>query len=240
MTIHEDLAGLRLHYLADNLDQFVAQAESAGLKPRAIIERAIELEQFDRSQRSIARRLKEARLGRFNMMSDFDRSLIESLFTCEYIKGMQNIILAGPQGLGKTMLAKNLAQQAALRNHSVFYTTASAMVIDLGAQDSKGALQRRLKFYESKDLLILDEIGYLAFDHRAADFVFEIVNRKYERGSIVITTNLAFKDWGQIFPGAPCVTAMIDRLTHHAKIIKISGESYRLRESKIRSKKSNG
>ncbi len=106
MTIHEDLTGLRLHYLADNLDQFVAQAESAGLKPRDIIERAIELEQFDRSQRSIARRLKEARLGRFNMMSDFDwnwpkevdRSLIESLFTCEYIKGMQNIIVAGPHG----------------------------------------------------------------------------------------------------------------------------------------------
>jgi len=247
MTIHDDLVDLRLHYLAEHLHQFVAQAESAALKPIDIIIRAVELEQLDRSQRSIQRRLKEAKLGRFNMIQDFDwnwpkevdRSTIESLFSCDYIKGHQNIILAGPQGLGKTMIAKNLAQQAAMRCFSVLYTTASAMVIDLGAQESKASLQRRLRFYESRDLLVLDEIGYLAFDNRAADFVFEIVNRRYEKGSIVITTNLPFKDWGQVFPGAPCVTAMIDRLTHHSKIIKIVGDSYRLRESKTRSKKSD-
>jgi DNA replication protein DnaC len=245
MTIYEDLLDLRLHYLAGNLQQFVAQAESAAMKPIDIITRAVELEQLERSQRSIQRRLKEAKLGRFSMMKDFDwnwpkevdRKVIESLFSCDYVEARQNIILAGPQGLGKTMIAKNLAQQAAMRCFSVLYTTASAMVIDLGAQENKSSLQRRLRYYESRDLLVLDEIGYLAFDNRAADFIFEVVNRRYEKGSIIITTNLAFKDWGQIFPGAPCVTAMIDRLTHHAKIIKITGDSYRLRESKSRKDK---
>jgi len=173
----------------------------------------------------------------WNWPKEADRKVIEGLFSCDFVEARQNIILASPQGLGKTMIAKNLAQQSAMCCFSVLYTTASAMVIDLGAQENKSSLQRRLRYYESRDLLVLDEIGYLAFDNRAADFVFEIVNRRYEKGSVVITTNLAFKDWGQIFPGAPCVTAMIDRLTHHAKIIKINGDSYRLRESKSRKDK---
>ncbi|MDQ3231199.1 MAG: ATP-binding protein, partial [Pseudobdellovibrionaceae bacterium] len=123
MTIYEDLLDLRLNYLAGNLQQFVAQAESAALKPIDIITRAVELEQLDRSQRSIQRRLKEARLGRFNMIQDFDwnwpkevdRKMVEGFFSCDFIEARQNIILAGPQGLGKTMIAKNIAQQAAMR-----------------------------------------------------------------------------------------------------------------------------
>jgi DNA replication protein DnaC len=118
VTIHHELVDLRLHYLAENLHQFVAQAESAALKTIDIIVRAVELEQLERSQRSIQRRLKEAKLGRFNMIQDFDWnwpkevecSTIESLFNCDYIKAHQNIVLADPQGLGKTMIAKNLAQ----------------------------------------------------------------------------------------------------------------------------------
>ena len=141
---------------------------------------------------------------------------------------------AGPQGLGKTMIARNLGHFAVMSGYTCLFTTASVLAIDLGAQESRHALQRRLKHYESRDLLIIDEIGYLSFDCKAADFIFEIVNRCYEKSAICISTNLVFKDWTQVFPGAPCVTAMIDRLTHHAKIIKIAGDSHRLRETKAK------
>ncbi len=94
-------------------------------------------------------------------------------------------------------------------------------------------MNRAIKKYTQPDLLIMDELGYLSYDFSAADLIFEIVNRRYESGSIIMTTNLPFKDWNNIFPGAACLTAMIDRLTHHVKIVKIEGDSYRLKESKL-------
>jgi DNA replication protein DnaC len=245
MTLYDELSELRLHYLAQNLDTFVGQAESAKSSHRELIARMAELELVERSRRSTDRRLKEARLGRFQPMQDYDwnwpkeidRNVIESLFTPEFLESRKNVILAGAQGLGKTMIARNLGYYAVMSGYSCLFTTASALTIDLGAQESRHALQRRLKHYESRDLLIIDEIGYLSFDCRAADFIFEIVNRRYEKSAICISTNLAFKDWTQVFPGAPCVTAMIDRLTHHAKIVKIAGDSHRLRETKAKKEK---
>jgi DNA replication protein DnaC len=195
--------------------------------------------------RGTDRRLKEARLGRFQPMKDYDwnwpkeinRAAVEALFTPEFLESRHNLILAGAQGLGKTMIARNLGHYAVVNGYSCLFTTASALTIDLGAQESRHALQRKLKYYESRDFLIIDEIGYLSFDTRAADFIFEIVNRRYEKAAICISTNLAFKDWAQVFPGAPCVTAMIDRLTHNARIIKIAGDSHRLRDSKANKEK---
>jgi len=242
MTLYDELSELRLHYLAQNLDSFVDQAESAKTSPKDILSRMAELELVERSRRSTDRRLKEAKLGRFQPIQDYDwqwpkeidRSAIEALFTKDFLESRKNVILAGAQGLGKTMIARNLGHYAVMSGYTSLFTTASALAIDLGAQESRHALQRRLKHYESRDLLIIDEIGYLSFDCKAADFIFEIVNRRYEKSAICISTNLAFKDWTQVFPGAPCVTAMIDRLTHHAKIIKIAGDSHRLRETKAK------
>lgn len=242
MTLYDELSELRLHYLSQNLDSFVGQAESANSSPRDLITRMAELELVERSRRSTERRMKEAKLGRFLPLKDYDwnwpkeidRGMIESLFKPEFLESRKNVILAGAQGLGKTMIARNLGFYAVNSGYTCLYTTASALVIDLGAQDSRLALQRKLKYYESKDFLIIDEIGYLSFDCKAADFIFEIVNRRYEKSATCITTNLAFKDWAQVFPGAPCVTAMIDRLTHHAKIIKIAGDSHRVRETKAK------
>ena len=105
------------------------------------------------------------------------------------------------------------------------------MLLDLGAQDSPRALERRLRHYARPALLCVDEVGYLAYDARAADLLFEVVNRRYEQKSIVITTNLAFSDWPSVFPNASCVTALIDRLTHHADICLIEGQSFRRREA---------
>lgn len=242
MTLYDELAELRLHYLSQNLDSFVHQAESSKAGPREMLARMVELELVERSRRSTDRRLKEAKLGRFQPLQDFDwgwpeeidRTAIEALFSPEFLADRKNVILAGAQGLGKTMIARNLGHYAVMQGYSCLFTTASALVLDLGGLDSRLALQRRLRQYESRDLLIIDEVGYQSFDCRAADFIFEIVNRRYEKSGICISTNLAFKDWGQVFPGAPCVTAMIDRLTHHAKIIKIKGDSYRVRDTKAK------
>jgi len=107
------------------------------------------------------------------------------------------------------------------------------MLLDLGAQDSARSLERRLRHYAKPALLCIDEVGYLSYDARAADLLFEVVSRRYEQKSVVISTNLAFSDWPAIFPNASCVTALIDRLTHHADIALIEGESYRLREAEL-------
>lgn len=245
MTLYDELSELRLHYIAQNLDGFLSQAEASNSSHRDLIARMAELELVERSRRGTDRRLKEARLGRFQPMQDYDwnwpkeidRNAVESLFTSEFLESRRNAVLAGAQGLGKTMIARNLGHYAVLNGYSCLFTTASALTIDLGAQESRHALQRRLRYYESRDFLIIDEIGYLSFDTRAADFIFEIVNRRYEKAAICISTNLAFKDWAQVFPGAPCVTAMIDRLTHNARIIKIAGESHRLRDSRANKEK---
>lgn len=154
MTLYDELSELRLHYLAQNLDTFVGQAESAKSSHRELIARMAELELVERSRRSTDRRLKEARLGRFQPMQDYDwnwpkeidRSAIESLFTPEFLESRKNVILAGAQGLGKTMIGRNLGYYAS----SCLFTTASALTIDLGAQESRQALQRRLKHYESR------------------------------------------------------------------------------------------
>jgi len=206
-----------------------------------IIERLCELEVLEKDRRGTERRLRQARLGKFKRIDDFDwafpqninRDSIENLLKTDFINRQENIILAGAQGLGKTMIAKNIAYHAVMKGKTALFTTASQMVMMLKSCDNQVDLNRMLKKYVQPDLLIIDELGYLSYDHQAADLIFEIINQRYEVGSIMMTTNLAFKDWNTIFPGAACLTAMIDRLTHHLQMIKIDGGSYRLKESKI-------
>jgi DNA replication protein DnaC len=233
------LKKLALHYLGEHLDDLVAEATRNRWGPREIVDEILRREVEERHRRSVERRMSDARLGRFKPMTGFDwgwptaidRDLIERLLQLEFLGHDENVVIAGPQGLGKTMLAKNLAHQAVLAGHSVLCTTAGAMLLDLSQQDSPRALQSRIRKYTTPRLLVLDEVGYLSFDTRSADLLFEVVTRRYETGSIVLTTNLEFKDWPKHFPGAGCVTAMIDRLTHHAEIVAIDGKSYRLKEA---------
>ena len=129
------------------------------------------------------------------------------------------------------MIAQNIAHQAILAGHSALFLTAAQLLLDLSAQDSARALDRRLRYYASRPLLCVDEIGYLSYDSRNADLLFQVVSRRYERRSLVLTTNLAFADWPSIFPNAACTTALIDRVVHHADILAIEGDSYRRRDA---------
>lgn len=236
------LAELRLHHLGDHLDDLIARWTKSRLGPREIIDEIAHLETAERRRRSVERRLKEARIGTYKPIADFDwrwpteidRAHIERLLALDFLAARDNAILAGAQGLGKTLIAQNIAHAAVLAGFSTLFTTASAMLLDLSQRDGARALQSAIHRYVSPKLLVIDEVGYMSYDTRMADLLFEIVTRRYEHGSIVMTTNLSFDEWPKHFPGAACVTALIDRLTHHAEIIGIEGKSYRLKEAEER------
>ena len=235
----EGLKTLRLNWLADNHQEFLAGCLKGEMPPDQVLERLVELELVEKTRRGTEKRVKSAKLGTFKHISEFDwawpkkidRDKLESALKGEFVKSNRNLILAGAQGLGKTMIAKNIGHNAAINGYSTLFTSTSDMILCLKNEKSQMNLDRAFKKYVTPDLLIMDELGYLSYDCKAADLIFEVINRRYETGSIVISTNLAFKDWNTIFPSASCLTAMIDRLTHHAEVIKFEGDSFRLRES---------
>ncbi len=156
--------------------------------------------------------------------------MIERAFTLDFITEGRNLVLMGANGLGKTMITKNIAHQAVLAGYSVVFRTAPDLLSDL-ASDYPHIRRRKLIRYSRPALLCIDEVGYLSYDSSAADLLYEVINRRYERASILMTTNRAFKDWDSVFPNAACIATLLDRLTHHADVTVLEGQSYRVRES---------
>lgn len=248
IDITTSLEKLKLFYLAKNLDDFVSLATKQKLSPMQILELLMTKEQEDFKRRSTEARLKTAKLGRFNPVSAFDwawpkkipRETIERLFKLDFLDEPANVIFVGTAGLGKTMIAKNLGYHAVLAGKSVVFADTGELLRDLGGLDSTLAFKRQLAKYSKPDLLILDELGYLsAYSTKSADILFHIVSSRHEKKSTIITTNKTFKEWSTVFPGAGCVVAMIDRLTHCAEIIGIEGDSYRLKQSEERQRRQN-
>jgi DNA replication protein DnaC len=242
----DQLVALGLRAPAAHLNDIISRATTNRWSPTQILEHVVQSELDERARRGLERRLSHARLGRFKPMADFDwawpkkidRDGVESALRLDFAAQARNVVLVAPQGLGKTMIAQNIGHQALLAGHSVRFVTASQLLLDLAAQDSARALDRRLRHYGSRTaILIVDEIGYLSYDSRNADLLFQIVSRRHEKRSLVLTTNLAFRDWPTIFPNAGSAVALIDRLIHHADVLAIEGESYRLREAEQALKK---
>ena len=140
----------------------------------------------------------------------------------------------GPNGVGKSMIARNIAHHAVMQGHSALFVNAAQMLGDLAAQDGDNALRRRLKHYAHPHLLIIDEVGYLSYANRHADLLFNIINRRYELKPTIVTTNRPFAEWSEVFPNAACVVSIVDRLVHHSEILVIEAQSYRMREAKER------
>jgi DNA replication protein DnaC len=241
------LAKVGLLAISGRTEDFLAHAIKGRWSPVQILEEIARLEQLEKTQRSLQSRLQHARIGRFKPIADFDwnwpkkieRDLIERALTLEFVREGRNLVLLGSNGLGKTMIAKNVAYQAVLAGHSVRFTTAAELIEDLRSC-SPETLRRRLARYTRPQLLAIDEVGYLAYDSHAADLLYKVVDRRYEHSgaradavprSVLITTNLAFRDWNNVFPNATSIATLLDKLTHHADVTLIEGNSYRVHES---------
>ena len=231
------LESVRARLRRANLYGLLAQAEQILAEPW--LARVLEIEESERQHRSLRRRLDGARLGTFKPLADFnydwpkelDRQLLDELMTCSFLADAANVILVGHNGLGKTMLVKNMLHQAILRGHTARFTLASDMLHDLAAQESSTQLTRRLRRYTTPAVLCVDEVGYLSYDSRYADLLFEVITRRYQLRSTILTTNKPFGEWNQVFPNAACVVTLVDRLVHRSEILTIAGDSYRLKEA---------
>ena len=235
--LREQAVGLRLHGLLAHWSEVMGEPETAHR-----VAQWLGWEATERGRRSLERRVREAHIGRFKPMADFDwswpeqidRAAVEDLMTLQFLTEASNVVLVGPNGVGKTMCACNLGYQAVLAGHTALFVTAGQLLGDLAALDSDSALRRRLRHYAAPDVLLIDEVGYLSYSNRHADLLFELVSRRYQHKSTVITTNRAFMDWGEVFPNAACVVSLVDRLMHRAEVVRIEGESYRAKEAQER------
>jgi DNA replication protein DnaC len=232
--LREQAAGLRLHGLLAHWPEVMGHPEQASW-----VEQMLSWEAAERGRRSLERRLRAAHIGRFKPLVDFDwawprsvdRGAVEELMTLDFLKDASNVVLVGPNGVGKTMCACNLGYQAVLAGHTALFITAGNLLGELAALDSDSALRRKLRQYAAPDLLVIDEVGYLSYSNRHADLLFELVSRRYQHKSTVVTTNRAFAEWGEVFPNAACVVSLIDRLMHRAEVVRIDGASYRAKEA---------
>jgi DNA replication protein DnaC len=179
----------------------------------------------------------------FSFQPSVDERLIQELGAGQFIAHGENVLIFGPPGVGKTHLAIGLGRKIVEHGHTVRFTTATALLATLGKAESEGNLADKLTEYSKPRLLIIDELGYLPFERRAAHLFFQLVNRRYEKGSLLVTTNQRVSDWGIVFGDEVLATAILDRLLHHSHTLMITGESYRLREKRksglIRSMLSN-
>ncbi len=231
-----DLKALRLYYTAENAVKILQ--DNVKNDHATLLQNLARLEIVEKKSRSIQSRMTLAKLGRFQRMASFDWSWpdeidqekVESLLNLDFLASKQNVILIGAQGLGKTMISKNIVSNAINRGYKGIFASASRITSDLLHSGRK--METAIKKYLSPDILVIDELGYLSFEQKAADVLFEVISRRYENKPILLTTNLSFSEWPTIFPGAACVTALVDRLTHNAEIVRIKGPSYRTKRGK--------
>ncbi len=237
--LNQRLTYLQLPFTRDNYAAFAQEAAAKHGDHLQFLDSLIQGESDQRRQRVIQRRLKEARFPVLKTLEQFrwdwpkkiNRLAVQNLFRLGFIKEKANVIFLGTVGLGKTHLATALGYAACLEGHSVLFANAINVINELSAAHKQGGLKVQFKKYLAPTVLILDEVGYLPIDQHGADLLFQTISQRYERGSIILTTNKAFKQWPSIFNNDSTITsAVLDRLLHHAETIVIEGSSFRMKD----------
>jgi DNA replication protein DnaC len=237
--LDHDLADLKLLEIARCYREVLDEAARKGSSMLDVLATLLGLEQTVRQQRALERRLRQARLPKHKTLADYDfsfpkriaKTVIVRLFDCDFIPRHGCAVFIGPTGTGKTHLLTALGYTALERGYSVQYTRVVDMLNRLTTAQIRGRLGKALKTYVRPNLLLLDELGYLPIDKRAADLLFQVVAARYETGSIVLTTNRVFREWGTLFDvDNTLATALIDRLMHHGEALVIKGDSYRMKD----------
>jgi len=238
-NLDQHLGYLKLNNIREH---YQAMAKIAAQKQWTHIDYLTELiaaQTNHRQDRATERRISQARFPQIKTLEQFvwswpqkiNRQQVQNLFRLNFVEDKSNVVLLGGVGLGKTHLATALGYQACLKGHSVLFTTAINTINTLIAAQSTGRLKQELNKYLKPNLLILDELGYLPVDKNGSDMLFQIISHRYEHGSLMITTNRAFKDWPEIFNNDSTLTsALLDRLLHHTETIVIEGKSYRMKD----------
>jgi DNA replication protein DnaC len=236
------LKALKLPTFVREYDKVARQCAAEGVDHVRYLLRLAELEMIDREQRLVERRIRAARFPAVKSLDSYDftalpslnKTLVLELARCEYVARRENVIALGNAGTGKTHIALGLGLAACQKGLAVGFTTAAALVHELiEARDEKRLLrlQRQLA---ACTLLIIDELGYVPLSPTGAELLFEVFSQRYERGSVIVTSNLPFDEWTSVFGSERLTGALLDRLTHHVHILEMNGESYRLRQSKHR------
>ena len=237
--LHDQLRYLKLQFILDHFEDFASQAASAQWSHVEFLGRLVEGEAALRQDRATQRRLRQARfpvlknLEQFNFTwpTKINRAQVQNLFRLQFIQDKANVILVGGVGLGKSHLGIALGYAACLAGYRVRFATAIDIINNLAAAHAAGRFIIERNKYVRPDLLVCDELGYLPIDKQGADLLFQIISQRYERGSIVLTTNKAFKHWPSIFNNdATLTSAILDRVLHHAETLVIEGKSYRMKD----------
>ena len=238
-TVIEKCKALRLKTTAQNLVQVIELAAQKNWSPLETIDHLFELELESRYQNKIALRFKQSKLLEKPTIDQFDfdhhgsrkkqKSKILNLMTLEFIGQKNDIILIGNPGVGKSLVAKCIAYAATQAGIKALFTTATDMINHLIAAEADHSLLKKLHYYQSQDLLICDEIGYLPLGQQGSNLFFQVISQRHQRKSTVITTNLPFADWGKIFDSTTVATAIADRLVYNSQILILEGSSYRKR-----------